>query len=68
MFRQLRKPRLKRIIDVAHRHKVKVMQHSCGACFDFIADFIEMGADALDPIQTTAVGMEPERLKKEFAS
>ena len=66
MFRRFHKPRLKRIFDVAHRHNVKAMMHSCGACFDFIGDFVEMGTDILDPIQTTAAGMDPARLKKEF--
>lgn len=68
MFRRLHKPCLKRVFDVAHRHDVKAMMHSCGASFDFIGDFIEMGTDILDPIQTTAEGMEPVRLKREFGN
>ena len=66
MYRKFYKPQHKRFFDVVHRHGAKMIQHSCGAVFDFIADFIEIGADILDPIQVTAEGMDPGRLKKEF--
>ncbi|MCX6030352.1 MAG: hypothetical protein NT169_13785 [Chloroflexi bacterium] len=66
MYRRFFKPHHRRIFEVAKRHGARVMQHSCGAVFDFIPDFIEIGVDILDPIQTTAVGMDPRRLKREF--
>ena len=66
MYRKFYKPQHKRFFDVVHRHGAKMVQHSCGAVFDFIADFIEIGADILDPIQVTADGMDPDRLEKEF--
>ena len=66
MFRQFWKPQLKRFFGVAKRHGVKGMMHSCGAVFDFIPEFIEIGADVLDPVQTTSCGMDPERLKKQY--
>ena len=31
-----------------------------------IEDFIEMGVDALTPVQVSAVGMDPVRLKRDF--
>jgi uroporphyrinogen decarboxylase len=34
--------------------------------YRYIEDFIDMGIDALNPIQVTARNMEPERLKREF--
>jgi uroporphyrinogen decarboxylase len=31
-----------------------------------IGDFVDVGIDVLNPVQTTAAGMEPARLKAEF--
>ena len=66
MYRRFIKPYHKRIFEAAHRHGAKVMNHSCGAVTEFIPDFIEIGTDILDPVQTTAAGMDPARLKREF--
>ncbi len=66
MYRRFYKSHHRRIFEAARRHGARVMQHSCGAVFDFIPDFIEIGADILDPVQTTAAGMEPRRLKQEY--
>jgi len=67
-YRRFYKPYHQRIFATAHRHQAKVMMHSCGAIWDFTPEFIEIGADILDPIQTTAVGMDPVRLKKEYGA
>ena len=40
--------------------------HSCGSLYKLLPDLIEVGYDILNPIQTSCVDMEPERLKKEF--
>ncbi len=40
--------------------------HSDGAIFDFIPSLIEMGVDILNPVQTSAKGMDPHRLKSTF--
>jgi len=42
------------------------MWHSCGSVYDFLDDLIEMGVDALNPVQTDAAKMEPERLKRDY--
>lgn len=55
-----------RLCQLAHGHGLKVMTHSCGAIGPLIPDLIETGVDILDPVQTTAIGMEPMKLKKEF--
>jgi hypothetical protein len=44
----------------------KTFIHSCGAIFDLIPDFIEAGFDILNPVQCSAEGMDPRRLKKEY--
>ncbi len=40
--------------------------HSCGAIFGIIPALIEAGVQVLNPIQTSAAGMDPARLKREF--
>jgi hypothetical protein len=59
-------PRLRRLIDMAHRHGAKVMFHSCGSIVPFIEPLIELGVDILDPLQVTASNMEPQMLKDRF--
>ena len=44
----------------------KTLKHSCGAVYPFIPKFIESGFDALNPVQCSAAGMEPQRLKDDF--
>jgi uroporphyrinogen decarboxylase len=66
MFRTFVKPRLKKLIDMTHRHGVKFMFHSCGAIRPLIEDLIEIGVDILDPLQAAADGMEPQALKDAY--
>ena len=40
--------------------------HCCGSVYRLIPDLIEMGVDALNPVQVGAKGMAPARLKAEF--
>ena len=40
--------------------------HSCGAVFDIIPRLIDLGIDALHPLQAKAANMQPEKLAKEF--
>jgi len=67
LYREMIKPyqkrfygRLRSIFDGA------LLMHSCGAIADFIPDLIECGVQAINPVQISARGMEPERLKREF--
>lgn len=66
-FRSLYFPYYKRICDWIHAHTSwKTMKHSCGAVSKFIPSMIEAGFDILNPVQCSAAGMEPARLKAEF--
>lgn len=65
-YRRFFLPHHRRIFEVVHRHGARAMMHSCGAVVEFIPDFIEIGADILDPVQTTAAGMDPATLKRRF--
>ena len=40
--------------------------HSCGSIYQLIPDLAEAGFEILNPVQTQAKDMEPEKLKREF--
>lgn len=65
-YRTFFKPHLKRFADTAHRYGVFYMQHSCGAIRPLIDDYIESGADILNPIQITASGMDLEGIVRDY--
>ena len=46
--------------------QAKIYLHSCGAIADIIEDLIDCGVDILNPVQTSAVGMDPVTLKDKF--
>ncbi|UCF99136.1 MAG: hypothetical protein JSV89_06255 [Spirochaetaceae bacterium] len=54
------------LVDLAHRYDLLVMLHSCGSVRELIGEFIDIGVDILDPIQTTAANMDIEELKRHF--
>lgn len=67
IYRQLIKPRQKRLIESLKKHSpAKILYHSCGAVRPLIPDLIEIGIDALNPVQVSAKGMDSLELKKEF--
>jgi uroporphyrinogen decarboxylase len=67
IYRRLIKPRQRRLFDfLKARTKAKILYHTCGAVYPLIGDFIEIGLDILNPIQTTAQGMDIQRLKQDF--
>jgi uroporphyrinogen decarboxylase len=68
MFGSFIKPRLKKMVELAHRHGAKLLFHSCGAIRPLIEDLIEIGVDILDPLQAAAEGMEPRVLKDTYGS
>jgi len=57
----------KKLIEQAKSYDLKVLHHSCGAIFDIIPDLVELGADAIHPIQAKAAGMEASKLHENFA-
>jgi uroporphyrinogen decarboxylase len=55
MYRQMLKPMHAEIIElIKQRTKAKIFFHSDGDVFDLIEDFIEIGVDILNPVQTSA--------------
>lgn len=68
-FRSFFVPRLKRFVDLAHRHGAVCMMHSCGSIREILPILIdEVGMDIQDACQPEAKGMEPAGLKRDFGS
>jgi uroporphyrinogen decarboxylase len=65
LYRDLIKPVHRRAVEWAHAKGCKVRLHSCGNIYPFIPDLVEIGIDALNPLEVKA-GMDPLALKKAF--
>ena len=67
LYHEVLFPRHKELYQYIKKNSdLYVFLHSCGAVSEFIPDLIEAGVDILNPVQISAEGMEPARLKKEF--
>jgi uroporphyrinogen decarboxylase len=51
---------------VKKQGRMRTFLHSCGGIAPLVPHLIEAGFEALNPVQTSARGMGPETLKKEF--
>jgi uroporphyrinogen-III decarboxylase len=66
-YRGLFKPFHKIVNDFIHSNSNwKIFIHSCGAINELIPDFIDAGFDILNPVQCSAAGMDPQKLKDEY--
>ena len=43
-----------------------LLLHSCGSIYEVIPDLIEMGVEAINPVQVAAASMDSAKLKREF--
>jgi uroporphyrinogen decarboxylase len=70
VYRRLIRPHHASIIELIKRKSgAAVMYHCCGAVRDLIPDFIEIGVDAINPVQVSAAGMgDTAALKREFGA
>ncbi len=67
LYRQLVKPYQEKLFCFARSCcNALLLLHTDGAVAPFIPDFIDMGIDAINPVQVSAAGMDPRRLKREF--
>jgi uroporphyrinogen decarboxylase len=55
---------VRRLCDLAHSYGLKAMMHSCGCVRPLLDRLIDVGVEILDPIQTSAAGMDPESLMR----
>jgi len=70
MFRQQLKPRVRTLFERIKQLAPHTRQffHSCGNIRPLIPDYIEIGAEVLNPIHIRARGMEPAALKRDFGA
>ena len=67
LYRKLFKPRHARYFRLMHDlSPAKVLFHSCGSIADILDDLIEIGVDAVNPVQVSAGGMDPRELKRKY--
>jgi uroporphyrinogen decarboxylase len=67
LYRRTIKPYQARLFRFARsRCSAYLLLHSDGAIAPFIPDFIEMGIDAVNPVQVSAAGMDTRELKRAF--
>ncbi|MDP6051164.1 MAG: uroporphyrinogen decarboxylase family protein [Candidatus Latescibacteria bacterium] len=67
LFDEMIKPHYKQPCDWVHENTGwKTYLHSCGSIYQYIPHWIDAGIDILNPVQISAMNMEPERLMKEF--
>ena len=67
LYRKMILPRAAQLYHlVREKTDIKVFLHSCGGIYPFLADLIEAGIQVINPVQTSAMGMEPQKLKREF--
>ena len=67
IYREIFKPRQRLIFEnVKKRSDLHLFLHSCGSIVDILPDLIEIGVEIINPVQTSARGMDPQKLKREF--
>jgi uroporphyrinogen decarboxylase len=67
LYREMLKPYHKKLWSyIKERSGKPILLHSCGSIYDLIPDLIEIGVDALNPVQVSARNMDTRKLKREF--
>lgn len=64
-YQELLKPVHKKAIDWAHSKGMKAHMHSCGDINPFVPELVDIGLDALNPLEVKA-GMNPVELKEKY--
>jgi uroporphyrinogen decarboxylase len=65
MYRELLKPVHKRAVEWAHSKGMVAHLHSCGDINPLVPDLLEIGIDAINPLEVKA-GMNPVALKQKY--
>lgn len=69
LYREMVKPYHARLWGQIKRLSGKpLLLHSCGSIHALLPDLIEIGVDAINPVQVSAADMDPVQLKREFGS
>jgi uroporphyrinogen decarboxylase len=65
LYRTLIKPFQAVLVDAVHAESsARAVIHCDGAVSELLRDFVEIGVDAINPVQISARGMEPGRVKR----
>jgi len=67
-WRKWYKPLWKELFEICHRNGSFVWLHSCGYSRPLVQDFIDMGADVLDPIPPYVKDSDPLDMKKTYGA
>jgi hypothetical protein len=68
-YRKLFQPFHRRVNDWIHQHTPwKTFTHTCGSIIALMPDMIDAGFDIFNPVQCSAVNMDPRVLKERFGS
>lgn len=62
-WRRIIRPHLKRVIDATHECGMYYEHHSCGMVRDLVGELVELGVDALNPVQ---LQNGPKELKEKY--
>jgi len=65
MYRELLKPFHKQAVEWAHSRDIYAHMHSCGDIRLFVPELVDIGLDALNPLEVKA-GVDPIALKEQF--
>jgi uroporphyrinogen decarboxylase len=64
-YAELLQPFHKKAVDWAHNHGIRAHLHSCGDVMTRVPQLVEIGLDALNPIEIKA-GMDLRALKRDY--
>ena len=68
-YRRVVKPRQKKLVQhIRSLTSAKIWYHTCGSCIEYIPDLLDNGIDILNPVQTSADGMDPGILKEKYGA
>lgn len=66
-FKAIYKPALKKMVDGIKSYNLPVFFHCCGCIHDYLEDLVEIGIDAIHPLQRTA-GMDLAEVKAKYGN
>jgi uroporphyrinogen decarboxylase len=66
VFRRLIKPRMRKMIELVHRHGAMAFHHDDGAIRPLLPELLDIGIDVLNPVQWRCPGMDRDGLKRDF--
>ena len=68
LWRKWYKPLWEKVFALCKANGAKIWLHSCGYCYPLVEDFIEMGADILNPLPPYVKDGDPAKMKREFGA